>query len=74
MMVDCLFVCLFVSRFCSIVSYPLGFCSIVSYPLSFCSIDSYLRQLDTLDSMSPIGTLIAIVAIFDEVSALTSTE
>ena len=35
---------------------------------------SVLRQLDTLDSVSPIGTLIAIVAIFDEVSALTSTE
>ena len=35
---------------------------------------SVLRQLATLDSLSPIGTLIAIGAIFDEVSALTSTE
>ena len=36
---------------------------------------SVLRQLDTLNSVSPIGTLlIAIVAIFDEVSALTPTE
>jgi len=35
---------------------------------------SVLRQLATLDSVSPIGTLIAIVVIFDEVSALTSTE
>ena len=35
---------------------------------------SVLRQLATLDSVSPIGTLIANVAIFDEVSALTSTE
>ena len=35
---------------------------------------SVLQQLATLESVSPIGTLIAIVAIFDEVSALTSTE
>ena len=35
---------------------------------------SVLQQLATLDSVSPIGTLIAIIAIFDEVSALTSTE
>jgi len=35
---------------------------------------SVLRQLATLDSVSPIGTLTANVAIFDEVSALTSTE
>ena len=35
---------------------------------------SVLRQLATLDSLSPIGTLIAIVGIFDGVSALTSTE
>ena len=35
---------------------------------------SVLGQLATLDSVSPIGTLIANVAIFDEISALTSTE
>ena len=35
---------------------------------------SVLGQLAILDSVSPIGTLIANVAIFDEVSALTSTE
>ena len=35
---------------------------------------SVLRQLVTQDRVSPIGTLIANVAVFDEVSALTSTE
>ena len=35
---------------------------------------SVLGQLVTLDSVSPIVTFIAIVAIFDEVSALTSMD